>query len=341
VSRYLRLAGSVALLGLLAWRINWSQLGVAFARLRCELWLLAVLVYVGAQCVSSVRWRLLARPLGFEGPLRHYVAYYFIGMFFSLVLPTSVGGDVVRAWYLAGEPAGGRRLSALLSVFLERCSGLLVLLAIACAAALFGPVPLPARIHWCLWSLTACGLLGVLALHLTARCPVPGDGLRPVHARLTQFHDQFWDALRFYLRHPRLLVSATLLSIVVQAANVLLVWLIGVACNAGVPAAYYWVLVPLVSLLTLLPFTVNGMGVREWAMVALLAPLHVGTDTAVSLAFLWFAACSTASLGGLVPYLFGRYARPAQPPSQEERPDHGSFGHHSDQGRTGQSSAAA
>ena len=54
--------------------------------------------------------RLLAGPLGFRQPLRRFVAVYFVGMFFSLALPTSVGGDVVRAWYLDGR-SGRRKVS--------------------------------------------------------------------------------------------------------------------------------------------------------------------------------------------------------------------------------------
>ena len=62
--------------------------------------LLAVGLYLATQAVSALRWRLLAGVHGFGGSTARYVAYYFIGMFFNLVLPTSVGGDVVRAWYL-------------------------------------------------------------------------------------------------------------------------------------------------------------------------------------------------------------------------------------------------
>src|SRR5262249_16706501 len=93
-------------------------------------WMGAVALYVGAQVVSALRWRWLAEPLGFRRPLAEFTAFYFIGMYFNLFLPTSVGGDVVRAWYLDG--GSGRKLPAFLSVFVDRFSGLLVLLVLAC-----------------------------------------------------------------------------------------------------------------------------------------------------------------------------------------------------------------
>jgi hypothetical protein len=100
---------------------------------------------------------------------------------------------------------------------------------------------------------------------------------------------------------------------------VVLVWLIAVALGADVPFAFCWILMPVVALLTLLPVSVNGMGVREGATVILLAPLHIGSGTAISLAFLWFAAQSSAGLGGVGFYLFGRYPRFTKDSEQESR----------------------
>ena len=137
----LRLLGSVVLLGWLAWRTDWRQVGDAFLHLRWALWTAALGVYTLTQLVSALRWGLLARPLGFRRPAWHFVGFYFIGMFFNLFLPTSVGGDVVRAWYLDG--GSGRRLAAFLGSFIDRLSGLLALLAMACVALAFCPIPLP------------------------------------------------------------------------------------------------------------------------------------------------------------------------------------------------------
>src|SRR5581483_5086668 len=105
-----------------AWRVDWRQVGEVFAALRIELWLAAVAVYLGTQLASAARWRLLARPLGLRHSLREFAGFYCIGMYFNLILPTSVGGDVVRAWYL--DRRTGRRLTAFLSVFIDRLSGL-------------------------------------------------------------------------------------------------------------------------------------------------------------------------------------------------------------------------
>ncbi len=130
---------------------------------------------------------------------------------------------------------------------------------------------------------------------------------------------------------------------VVQVSNVWLVWLIGEALGAGVPLHYYFVFVPMVSVLTLLPVSVNGMGVRKGAVVLFLAPLGVLPTIATALAFLWFAIfAATGLLGGAV-YLFGAYAKPvgANPDPPEATEADGSLGSHSAQGRAGQLDEAA
>ena len=109
----------------------------------------------------------------------------------------------------------------------------------------------------------------------------------------------------------------------------------GLALGVDVPASYYWIVVPVVSLLTLFPVSLNGMGVREWGVVLLLAPLGVAAESATALAFLWFLTFTSVSLFGAFFYLFGRF------PRFEVRPDDQPVRRDTDQGREGQHNAAA
>ena len=85
MSKVLRIAGSLALLAFIAWRLDWSQFAEAFARVNYTLWAAGVAIYVLAQVVSALRWQLLSRPMGFDLGLGRYVSLYFIGMFFKLI----------------------------------------------------------------------------------------------------------------------------------------------------------------------------------------------------------------------------------------------------------------
>jgi uncharacterized membrane protein YbhN (UPF0104 family) len=322
MAKRLKLLVSVALLSWLAWRTDWGRLREAFAQLHFTFWAVAVGVYLLAQAVSAWRWQLLARPLGFTESLPRFTAFYFIGMYFNLLLPTSVGGDVVRAWCLDGR--SGRRVAAFLSVVVDRLSGLLILLLVACAGVLVYPRPLPPWVHASVWGLAAGAGLGLAALPLLTRWTARSERLR-----------QLAEGVQYYFRNPRLVLGTAGLSVGVQVANVVLVWLIGRALDVPVPAVYYAIFVPLVTLLTLLPISLNGMGIREASTVLFLAPLGVGEGSALCLALLWFFALTAASLCGGVVYLFNWFPRP------EVQPSYGPIGGDPHQGRAGQSQAAA
>ena len=326
---YIRIAVSAVLLGVVGWNTDWGRVQQSFANLHVELWLAAVAMLVVCQVISARRWQLFARELRFERPVHRLFGYYLIGMYFNLLLPTSVGGDVMRAWYLDG--GAGRKLASFAAVLLDRINGLVVLIGMACVAVALGPADLPAWITWSVWGIGATAALSLASLPVMARLNLLPPGRRQqLHTMVQALHA------------PRALVEATLWSVVVQVANVLFVWLIGIALNIDVAVGYYFIFVPMVSLLTLLPVSVNGMGVREGSVALFLTPLGVEHGTAVTLAFLWFAVFGALGLLGGAVYLFGAYPKPvASARGASEAEDDGSLGRDSDQGREGQLDHAA
>jgi uncharacterized membrane protein YbhN (UPF0104 family) len=302
MNKKLRILVSVAIIGWLAWRTDWQQIRQAGAHLRFGFWLAALGLYLGIQIISGLRWQLLAKPLGYQGSVWQFTEFYFIGMFFNLFLPTSVGGDAVRAWYLGGRS----ELSAFLSVLVDRLSGLAVLLTLACVAVVLCPIALPRWIVASVW----CTAGAALGSGLLAPALILGSRRFEKARRLTERSSVF-------LHRPLLLLGTTALSLFIQAGNVVLVWLVGQAVRAPVPASYYWIMVPMVTLLTMLPISLNGMGVREGGTILFLTPLGVSHGTALSLAVLWFAVFTSASLVGGVLYLAHRFPKPQAQPHGE------------------------
>src|SRR5262249_40778059 len=151
-------------------------------------------------------------------------------------------------------------------------------------------------IPWCVWGTAGCAVAGF--------CMLPG--LARWTGRFARAR-RLWESAQLYVHHPRVIVLSTVYSLLVQVANVVIVWMVGQAMGLPVPAAYYWIAVPMITLLTMIPISLNGMGVREGGMVLFLRPLGIADGTAVSLAFLWFAVYTAASLVGGGVYLFGRF----------------------------------
>src|SRR5262249_20304341 len=135
------------------------------------------------------------------------------------------------------------------------------------------------------------------------------DGERP--SMVSVLNSAFAMLYSAYLNRPGLLVGSTLLSVGVQVANVVMIWLLGLAIDAPVPGVCYWILAPMVSLWAVVLPSINGMGVREGGVALFLVkPLGVPESTALSLAILWFAVVTAANLSGGLVYLFGCFPRP-------------------------------
>lgn len=305
---WLRLGGTLALTGILAARLNWADLAGAITHFSPSAFWGSVTVFLMAQFVSTIRWRQLALDAEFRAGLGRFGAWYAAGMFCNLVLPTSVGGDVVRTWYLAHQaegPASGRTRRAATSVLLDRGTGLMILIALAGVASVFSPVALPSQVSWFLYLVLGCTAVGLI-LGLTAS----GWLARKV-PKLAPLIDQAWD----FARKPKLVASSLALSVLVQVASVVQVGLIGKGMGLDVPWAVYGCVVPLVTLLTLLPVSVSGMGLREAGYAALLAGFGVGEPQAVAMSLLGFAATGLVALLGLPVILWGGW------PGVREQPD--------------------
>lgn len=298
----MRVGGTVALAGFLAARLNWAELGQAIRHLAPWAFWSSVGVFLMAQFVSTIRWRQLALDADFRAGVQRFGAWYAAGMFCNLVLPTSVGGDVVRTWYLAHQadgPAEGRTRRAATSVLLDRGTGLLILIALAGVASLVSPVALTSQVRWFLYTVLACTGLGIVA-GLTA-----SGWLGKKVPKLAPLIAQGWD----FASKPGLVASSLGLSVLVQVASVVQVGLIGKGLGLDVPWAVYGCVVPLVTLLTLLPVSVSGMGLREAGYAALLAGFGVTAPQAVALSLLGFAATSLVALLGLPVILWGGWPK--------------------------------
>ena len=117
------------------------------------------------------------------------------------------------------------------------------------------------------------------------------------------------EALAQYRGRSGLIAYTCSLSLGIMAANVVVVWMLSRSLGGEVPAAYFWVAVPVVTLLTLLPVSINGMGVREVGLGVLLAQAGAPASLGVTVAVLLFGLYVAAGLIGAAVYLFGAFPK--------------------------------
>jgi len=268
---------------------------------------LAAVCYAAGQWTSAWRWWLLLEPVRLSVSYLRMVAFYFVGMFFNIFLPTIVGGDAVKAVLLARETGAPAR--AAMSVFMERNVGLLALFVIAATAAAFAPpvslMGLP--VSTLVWLLFAAFLaVNVIIFtpkayqlvdRIVAMTPLAGLRLRAT---------SLYDAVVPYRRAARPLAASLALSFVFQGVVILVVFLNANALSQPVPLSTLAVFVPLISLAGMLPISVNGLGVRDALYVLLFGRVGVDGPVAAVMAFLYFAVTLAASLPGGIVYMLQR-----------------------------------
>jgi glycosyltransferase 2 family protein len=262
--------------------------------------LCVVAIYLVGQALTAWRWRMIAARVGFSEPLSDFVRYYFIGMFFNNFGPSTLGGDVVRALYLGAS--AGRRAVALHTVFFDRLSGLVMLVFVAVGAvALFGNFGLP----WPMIAMViATGIAmgaGWFLLPPLARRFLAPDGR--VNRLVERDLKPFWNDRELLTRTAGISVGFHLL----QCSSLIL---LGNAVGMNVDWRYYYIFHPLVSVLSALPVSVAGLGIREAGYVWFLKRQGIDGHTAMAFGILWFAVLLASSAVGGIVYLWSGAAVP-------------------------------
>jgi hypothetical protein len=264
---------------------------------------LGVLLYCAGQLASAYRWLLLLTPVRLTSSYARLAGNYFIGMFFSIFLPTIVGGDAVKAILLARETRAPAR--ATVSVFMDRNVGLLALLAIALCAAWWAPPVEHFRVS--LFALTSAAGVIYLAANaalMSARAYGIIDRLVAMTPLASIRHraSSLYEAVVPYRQHLGTLAGALALSFLHQAVVIGVVFLNARALGQSFPLSALAVFVPLVALAGMVPFSMNGMGVRDAMYVLLFGQLGASEELALSLALLHLAVTLLASLPGGIVY---------------------------------------
>jgi hypothetical protein len=265
-------------------------------------WLAGMGLAMLVQVVAGIRWAELARPLGFDFPRRMFVWRFFEGMFFSLCLPSSIGGDVVKA-YRIGDTTP-RRLLAGCSVLADRLTGL-------SALAVLGGAALAARKYDLSLPVTLAVAAALLAVVLGAFLLAVSflDTIIAVLPEGGPFRG-FLSELLPYQQRPSLIAKAVAWSFLVQAGGAVSVAVSARALGVEQPLSVWFSVVPLVALVAVLPISIGGFGVRENATALLLAEQGVSADRAVGVALLWGLSQLVIGLMGGVLFLLDR-SRPS------------------------------
>lgn len=259
---------------------------------------IAAILHTGVFLLSAWRWwRLFQYADDKKHKLASVLPSYYVGVFFNNLLPSSMGGDVVRTVRLARL---GMRSDALLgSAVIDRVIGFVAVLMVAGSGLLFSGNEILPGAYRTAAILTAAGALaifaGLFSTHLYGLLDRTAEKWR---GKILRFFVETIKVCHRYRFARYQLFVATLLAVAAQCVVVLVYYLIGRGLDMHLPVAVYFTVVPLAFLAGCLPASLGGLGVREGAAVTLLIGAGADGGTAAALAFAYLGILWATSLPG-------------------------------------------
>jgi len=296
VRRAWRLVATLVVTGLctayILWKINLGQTGHVLAHARVVWFLAALAIMVGSVWPMAWRWQRLLEARGVHESLPRLVRTYFVGYAAGQVLPTALGGDASRIYETARrhENAGG---AAAATVLLERALGGAATLTLAVAG--FALAVGRYTVGGYLWVELAFVVL-TIALGVVLFSRRIARRFEPL-LRFRILRDVY-GALHAFRDDAGVLASMFALTLAVQAVRVLAIWCSGKAVGVDLSPRPYYVMGPLLFLVALIPFTINGFAVRESFFVSFLGALGIAADPAFATGFLFFVVTIALALPG-------------------------------------------
>jgi len=307
LSLVLRLGLSALMLAVLIWRIPPIEMDevVPELNLRTVLWLaVAMFLTLAGLVLSALRWQRVLEVLGLHAGLRRLLSHYLAGQFVSNVLPTTIGGDVLRVSRLSKDTGESPKTFA--SVVLERLTGWLVLPVISVIGFLVNP-PLQ---HLGRATQVAVGLAFVTLLALGILLYAVADQRIGGRFEARDGWRRFASAVHLGLdrlkRQPAAAANVLLVGFAYQLVLVLAA--VAAAQALGVRPAGLTALLaffPAVAIAQVLPIGISGLGVREGAFVLFLGPLGVASQDAIALGLLLYLLNLGVSLLGAPAFAVG------------------------------------
>lgn len=305
-------AVTIALLLLLFRRVDFQQFWETLSRARIGLLVLSLALLWFGHFICIFRWRILMRPLMPILSIARLFGIACIGLFFNLAFPTVIGGDVVKMYY-AGR-ASRQFAHSFAATFLDRDTGMMAMMMIACAATLIYSPNVPGiPVTLIVWSVLAAFVFGnalifAPALHRRFSQALVLFRLRGVAAKV----DKVSHAFQIMSRHWTTLVVALLISLVNQLLVIAVTWVMSEGLRLHVSFAYFLVLVPVVTLISMIPISLSGMGLREYAYLSLLGGIGVAPESSLALGLLSSGAVLLSAIPGGVIYVLFREQSDAQ-----------------------------
>ncbi len=270
-------------------KTNLNEIWISIKSANLYLLLLSFSLHAVGYYASAYRWRILSATQDMNFSVSYLVQSYAVAMFFNNVLPSTIGGDAIRAY--DSWRKGYSKLKSIATVGVERFIGMFALLVFATIAlALTGEVNRQVPYIW-LWVVIIFLLMLIIiqgifihegkAKRLSKIIDLPG--FKIFRKQIKKFADAFVN----FKGQNKALIYSLALSLLLQINVIFHYFLISEALGLGIPFIKFWIIIPLALFIQMIPISINAIGIRENLYVFFFN--IYGAPVASAVAFSWIA----------------------------------------------------
>jgi len=281
-------------------------------------WLIPVcLLHLVGFSLISWRWKILLKAHKVEAGYKRLFLFYFMAAFFNNFLPSTIGGDAVRA--IESKKITGKATTSVMVIIIERLTGLMALVLISCSALVIKIIQNNGH-KSNIWIFLILLISGFLVMAIIAYPPIATKILslckKFFPARIYHLLNEAYSAISIYYKRPLILLSAQLVSIIFQMNMVLYYFLIALALNQNPNFFNFMFHVPIMIILLMTIPAVNGLGVRTASFKELMKfpPAYALSGELIDLGM----RIGYGLLGGLV-FLIYRQSGPEKNPQPKKK----------------------
>ena len=283
----------------LAWKIDLGRTGHILAQASLGWFVLSVAIMLGTVPLMAWRWQRLLAARGIEDRLSWLTRAYLTSYTAGQILPTSVGGDAARMYETARRhPGNGGTIAG--TVLLERALGGAATVTLAAIGFLLAVGRYDVGAYIWIEALFFVGTIVLAVVFFSRRARRPLSWSVPLLRRVRAERPlrAAYEGIHAYRDHPWLLVGVFAFTLALQSVRVLAIWAAGKGVGVDLSPRVYYVMGPLLFLVMLVPFTINGLAVRESFFVSFLTGLGVDGSRAFATGFVFFVVTITISIPG-------------------------------------------
>lgn len=313
ISIYFRILFSISLLVLLFKEVNLKVLCNILFSMKINFFLLALLLIIVDRIIVSYRWKILLKVKGCEVSLLRILRIDLSSNFIGTFLPSSAGGDLIKAYSMSKHISNIRESAS--SILVDRIISTFALLLLGLVGTLMSQT-LKININYNLFLLILIiPIIFLMILFLFLNETIAGKISFYFKAKKNNKFlnkvEKLYMSLVDFKYHRIILIIIFILCLVVQSFRILSVYLYCLSLNINVPVIYFFIFIPIIYVLTLLPISINGIGVQEAAYVFFFSQINMEISTILAIPLVGYFALFITSIPGALIYVIDGFSNSA------------------------------